>query len=90
MIRVDTGKDIVEELRGLIGYTHIGQYASIKHEVLERAIAEIQYLRGMAGAVTRETKDESFLNLRTMSRKPTIAELEAILKEDDRRRGRQS
>ena len=61
MIRIEYGRDIVEELRGLIGFTHIGENVSLKHEVIERAIAEIQFLRGMASAVT---KGESFSDIK--------------------------
>lgn len=88
MIRTDTGRDIVDELRGMLdlrglptGNSDINvMVRTVSRDLLERAIAEIQYLRGMAGAVT---KGESFRDIKQGARL-TIAELEAILKEDDR------
>ena len=57
-LRVDDGKDIVEELRNIaagdpIGAMKINEWGKQIADIAERAIAEIQFLRGMAGAVTQ-------------------------------------
>ena len=70
MIRVDDGKDIVEELRNIAagdpdGVMKINQWGEQIKGIAERAIAEIQFLRGMAGAVT---KGESFADIKKAAR----------------------
>ena len=56
-LRVSDGKDIVEELNLVLGSgldpTVVECNLLIKHALVERAIAEIQFLRSMAGAVTQ-------------------------------------
>ncbi len=66
MIRTEDGKDIVEELRNIAsgdpaGVMKINQWGEQIKSIADRAIAEIQFLRGMAGAVT---KGESFADIR--------------------------
>ena len=65
MIRTEDGKDIVEELRHLKEYGVMNVSEHIEATaVLDRAIAEIQFLRGMAGAVTR---GESFADIKKVA-----------------------
>ncbi len=69
MIRTEDGKDIVEELRNIAagdpaGVMKINQWGEQIKSIADRAIAEIQFLRGMAGAVT---KGESFADIRKVA-----------------------
>ena len=69
-IRVDDGKDIVEELRNLAAGDPAGtmkryEWGPQLAAVLERAIAEIQFLRGMAGVVSQ---GESFAEIKEKAR----------------------
>ncbi len=78
----DDGRDIVAEMRAAIAFEEKnGDTNGCTMELMERAIAEIQFLRGMAGAVSQ---GESFGEIKRQTSVKTIAELEAILKEDKR------
>ena len=70
MIRTEDGRDIVEELRNIaagdpVGVMKINQWGEQIKSIAERAIAEIQFLRGMAGAVT---KGELFTDIQKKAR----------------------